>query len=75
MKCICGYSDNLEENPISNGKVKEELELGKFKEIYFYGRPYYLPDIDFYLGRYEVEIYACPKCGTLKIDLEGENKR
>jgi len=59
MKCVCGYEDEKErfiEVVVSCEESPRDIHFFKM----------YFPDKTF--GRQK--IYACPKCGTLKIEIE-----
>lgn len=59
MKCVCGYEH--ERGLDNKGNLQENLVGDKpFKRIYINSRFTDIRDNEFY-------IYACPKCGTLKI--------
>lgn len=69
-KCVCGYE--YEYNYTDGQVVKGDkpfipISIGKDDLRVFYEdrdrRDYYSD------GKYEVTIYACPKCGTLKINI------
>lgn len=71
MKCICGYY-HLEDWKIENEDIVFQDELRKnngtekFKEIY---GTFLIKGSDYYETKHEISIYACPKCGTLKIEI------
>jgi len=59
MKCVCGYTPKYEFDPEfieSEGYVS--FKLGKPKTMMTIGT-----------NPNDVKIYACPKCGTLKIKI------
>lgn len=78
MKCICGYEHgyvNVDDPEKGLTCEKIEGEYGGFRSIEVRttdseehcdiraDRPVY------HYGMTEVDMYACPKCGTVKIDL------
>ena len=74
MKCLCGYDDSIVgRRVILNDNNEFVLEppriktLGKFLEI---GVSTYGGTSDFiYKLHGSVKVYACPSCGTLKVDI------
>lgn len=65
MKCICGY-EHEEEFDNEDRYYKTINGDDKFKEIC---GTFLIEDDDYYKLKREVSIYACPKCGTLKIEI------
>lgn len=68
MKCVCGYKHewyNYETDELESNGTKKFIKL-KNHNIEIENQNW-----DGWHGSYEVEvdIYACPKCGTLKIDV------
>lgn len=62
MKCLCGY-EKIEK---WNSEDGEEVGDEKFILVNFGLYPQVRRD---YFEDYKIEVYACPKCGTLKIDV------
>jgi len=61
MKCICGFEG--EGIRIFTGREKDNEDLGEFEQHGIYAKSKILPfDGDL------VAVFACQKCGTLKVD-------
>lgn len=63
MKCVCGYEHE------EAYRTNDGVEIGDEKFIYVdFGRYPTIQNKHNYRDE-SVDIYACPKCGTLKIDI------
>lgn len=71
MKCVCGYEYDEEWNSEERRYVvilgdKPFIRLYTSNDI----KVYYKRRSDYYSnGEEEVSLYACPKCGTVKVDI------
>ena len=61
MKCVCGYEHDTSWDDDGNMK-----DIGDEEFIYISGHGLYIQGSGYY-GDKKVELYACPKCKTLKI--------
>jgi hypothetical protein len=61
MKCVCGYKHIPKTELLINGSVVYENE--PFQK---YGGEFYIEE--FRLPQ-RITFYACPKCGTLKVEV------
>lgn len=65
MKCVCGY-ERLERWQTDDGVA---VGNKKFINLDFGRYPVMQLDDDYGYASIQPTVYACPKCGTLKIDL------
>lgn len=61
MKCACGYEKGTK-TVFNINRLKFEIEYGDFDFIK-------MKSVESENGKFEYDTYACPKCGTVKIDV------
>jgi len=64
MKCVCGYEHRHGEWDPETQKVIHESDGEKF--TYIKGT-FLVENTGWHGGTREVSLYACPKCGTIKL--------
>ena len=62
MKCICGY---VHESKVVNGEWQENYK-GDTEFCEITGSTFKISNV--WDDNYEITLYACPKCGTIKTE-------
>lgn len=65
MKCICGYAH--EDGIDDNGDWQKNL-IGDKKFIQIRGNFFIEDDYSYHRDEERISLYACPKCGTVRMD-------
>lgn len=71
MTCICGH-----EGPIGRWTLEAGDQPGGFKKIGHTCRVEEINTLGYYklLVKEDTELFACPKCGTVRINMDNQKK-